>query len=298
MDDSERSLLGHSLLQPNAETQHLERTFNPPGSLLSTLIDHLSCRQLVIQGPSKSGRSSLLMDLACDLAARAPCWCVGDRPCCCLAVVLFLPLAQEEFPLHCQQQPGEKLRSFDKQTLKRIQIRRIANPRDIQQQLWKIQGAGWHEQPYALLLDGLDCITSCAQEEPQSPTPIQRRARQSLLMATLIDTANCLTKQKRNQVATQPAVMTAVTSSIPICPLSFCITSSAKSLWAELTLDAGQTTSPFIRNSDEVVASHWVVQHGNQCVARYVVLHDLEGERRILWDVNLEKLAIKESVVR
>jgi hypothetical protein len=32
-----------------------------------------------------------------------------------------------------------------------------------------------------LLLDGLDCITSFAQEESQSPTPIQIRARQSLL---------------------------------------------------------------------------------------------------------------------
>ncbi len=181
MVDFENTLVGHSLLQPNAETQHLERTVTPPGSLLSTLTDHLSCRHLIIQGPSKSGRSSLLMDLACDLAARAPCRCVGDRPCSCLAVVLFLPLAQEEFPLQCQQQPGDKTRSFDKQTLKRIHIRRIANPRDLQQQLWKIQGAGWHEQPYALLLDGLDCITSFAQEESQSPTPIQIRARQSLL---------------------------------------------------------------------------------------------------------------------
>ncbi len=185
MDDSERALVGQSLLQSTAETQHLERTVTPPGSLLSTLTDHLSCRHLIIQGPSKSGRSSLLMDLACDLAARAPCRCVGDRPCSCLAVVLFLPLTQEEFPLHCQQQPGDKTRSFHKQTLKRIQIRRIANPRDLQQQLWKIQGAGWHEQPCALLLDGLECITSFTQEESlpasQSPTPIQTRALQSLM---------------------------------------------------------------------------------------------------------------------
>jgi hypothetical protein len=118
-------------------------------------------------------------------------------------------------------------------------------------------------------------------------------------VATLIDTANCLTKQKRNQEATQPAVMTAVTFTAPMCPLSFCITSSAKSLWAELTLDAGQASSPFgCNNSDEVVASHWVVQHSNQCVARYAVFHDLEGERRILWDVGWGKRGIKESVVR
>lgn len=184
MEVTERTHVGFSLLQPPAETQ-LEHTITPPGSLLSTLIDQLSCRHLFIQGPNKSGRSSLLMDLACDLAARAPCRCVGDRPCSCLAVILFLPLAQEEFPLLCQRHPGDKVRSFHRQLLKRIQIRRIANPRDLQQQLWKIQGAGWHEQPYALLLDGLDRITSCVLEEsiPTSTplAPIQTRARQSLL---------------------------------------------------------------------------------------------------------------------
>ncbi len=115
-------------------------------------------------------------------------------------------------------------------------------------------------------------------------------------MATIIDTANCLTKQKRNQGATQPAVMTAVTSTIPLGPLSFYITSSAKSLWAELTLDAGQTT-PFDCDSDEVVASNWVVQHRNQSLARYAILHDSEGERRILWHVNSEKLGMNERVV-
>lgn len=184
MEETERAHVGRSLLQPPVEAQ-IQNTITPPGSLLSTLTNHLSCRHLIIQGPPKSGQSSLLMDLACDLAAKAPCRCVGDRPCSCLAVILFLPLVQEEFPLVCQQRPGDKMQSFHRKTLKRIQIRRIANPRDLQQQLWKIQGVGWHEQPYALLLDGLDHITSYTQEESvptyHSPTPIQARVRQSLL---------------------------------------------------------------------------------------------------------------------
>ena len=197
MEEDERGHVGHSLLQPTAETQPENTiTIVPPGSLLSTLTNHLTCRHLILQGPNKSGRSSLLMDFACDLAAKAPCRCVGDRPCSCLAVLLFLPLAQEEFPLLCQQQPGDKMRSFHRLTLKRIQIRRIAHPRDLQQQLWKIQGAGWHEQPYALLLDGLDRIASSTSKESlpaqHSPNPIQTRAQQSLLSKFMLVTSSDL----------------------------------------------------------------------------------------------------------
>lgn len=184
MEVNERDHIGYSVLQAPAETQ-IEHTSTFSGSLLSTLKHQLSCRHLLIQGPSKSGRSSLLMDLACDLAARAPCRCVGERTCSCVAVVLFVPLTQEEFPLPCQQQPGEELVSFHKSILQRIQIRRVVSFRDLQQQLWKIQGVGWHEQPNALLLDGLDRITSFSEEESNpinhSSTITQLRGRQSLL---------------------------------------------------------------------------------------------------------------------
>lgn len=186
MEVTESTHVGYSLLQPQAETQPEHTILSPPDSLLSTLTNLLSCRHLFIEGPSKSGRSSLLMNLSCDLAARVPCRCIGDRPCSCLAVILFLPLSQEEFPLPCQRRHLEDLvRSFPRKLLNRIQIRRIANYRDLLQQLWIIQGAGWHEQPYALLLDGLDRITSNIQDEAIStqnhPNPIQIRSRQSLL---------------------------------------------------------------------------------------------------------------------
>lgn len=107
-------------------------------------------------------------------------------------------------------------------------------------------------------------------------------------MATLIDTANCLTKQKRNQGVTEAAVMIAVTSTAPLGPLSFCIASSAKSRWAELTLESCQTTSCNYP-PEEAVGSSWVVQHRNQCLATYVILHDTDGERRMLWDISGKK---------
>ena len=98
-----------------------------------------------------------------------------------------------------------------------------------------------------------------------------------------------MTKQKRNQGASEAAIMTAVTSTAPLGSLSFCIASSAKSRWAELTLETCQTI-PCDYNPEEAVASSWAVHHRNQCLANYVILHDIDGERRVLWDTSGVKL--------
>jgi hypothetical protein len=72
-------------------------------------------RRMLLQGPPKSGRSSVAMDSAYAIAAATPCrqHCEASSPSCrCVAVTLFLPCnndnapaAQQDpqFPLYCQE---------------------------------------------------------------------------------------------------------------------------------------------------------------------------------------------------
>jgi hypothetical protein len=66
---------------------------------------------MLLQGPPKSGRSSVAMDLAYAIAAATPCRQHCEASCRCVAVTIFLPCnndngaAQQDpqFPLHCQE---------------------------------------------------------------------------------------------------------------------------------------------------------------------------------------------------
>jgi hypothetical protein len=183
--------LGYNLLQPAANNSgEPPPPVQPPQflqSLLNTVAKQLSSRHLFLQGPPKSGRSSLLMDLACELAATTPCHCpvesTVDR-CSCIAVALFLPLAQSSFPIHCQPATNRSTAaSFSKHLLRRIQVRRIASLHDLLQQLWSIQGEPLEKQPSALLLDDLDQLVLAQPEQPQTLNDdlVSSRARESLV---------------------------------------------------------------------------------------------------------------------
>lgn len=76
--------------------------------------DNSPPRRMLLQGPPKSGRSSVAMDLAYATATATPCrqHCeMSSSSCRCVAVTLFLPCnndngaAQQDpqFPLHCQE---------------------------------------------------------------------------------------------------------------------------------------------------------------------------------------------------
>jgi hypothetical protein len=71
-------------------------------------------RRMLLQGPPKSGRSSVTLDLAYAIAAATPCrqHCEASSSSCrCVAVTLFLPCNNDngaapqdpQFPLHCQE---------------------------------------------------------------------------------------------------------------------------------------------------------------------------------------------------
>ena len=174
------------------------RETEPIPSLLQTVSQLLASRHLYLQGPPKSGRSSLVFDLAYSIAASAPCRCNdGNSHCSCIAVTIFRPAkAQDDmYPLCCQpaenSQPlptqNHESDSFPKDLLRRIQIRWIASQQDLLTQLLSLQGSPQHEQPRALFLDDLDEL--CA-----APSPLQQvnsnehfhggpamRARQSLV---------------------------------------------------------------------------------------------------------------------
>jgi hypothetical protein len=64
-------------------------------------------RRMLLQGPPKSGRSSVTMDLAYAIAAATPCRQHCEASCRCVAVTLFLPCDtsndNDQFPLYCQK---------------------------------------------------------------------------------------------------------------------------------------------------------------------------------------------------
>lgn len=154
-------------------------------SLLHTVSQHLENRHILLQGPRNSGRSSLLMDLACAIAASAPCRCMedlGGSRCTCSAVTLFRPVPannqDERFPMSCfpsQAGASDKLQRrfssrdinsspFPRSLLRRIQIRWVASFQNLLEHLLGLQGSTLLETPVALLLDDLEQL--CTRELP------------------------------------------------------------------------------------------------------------------------------------
>lgn len=166
-------------IQPdNADCQ------NAVPSLFDSLLPQTD--RLLIQGPSKSGLSSLLLELACSLASLTPCRCI-ELPCRCTAVWLLRPAdkssSSEEdcFPLHCRHlDPSiDTIRlpsafSYPRSLLHRIQVHHISHPRDAYKSLLQVQGLARSKQPYGgILVDDIDRISGADTSPGGCPRLLQ-----------------------------------------------------------------------------------------------------------------------------
>jgi hypothetical protein len=165
----------------------------PPSLLQSAAASKRTTRRMLLQGPPKSGRSSVAMDLAYAIAAATPCreHCkTSSSSCRCIAVTLFLAAdnnAQDSFPLYCQELTKNQhaaqetaLQSFQVQIqqleqskaatrhatwkmdiLRRIQVRHVVSVREVWKYLMTVQGKPVGEQPWGgILIDSLDALTA------------------------------------------------------------------------------------------------------------------------------------------
>jgi hypothetical protein len=147
-----------------------------------------STRRILLQGPPKSGRTSLAMNLAYSCASSAICPCVDDGACRCIAVIIFRPASQQntEFPLACHpsdqknepsdnfyqryqklnnrplhQQQQQVIEDWEPRVLKRIQVHYVTSARELLHELLSVLGKPLSQQPSrAIVMDDLDLITA------------------------------------------------------------------------------------------------------------------------------------------
>ena len=132
-------------------------------------------RRILLQGPERSGRTSMVMNLAYTCASRrsSSCHCMA-QPCRCTTVVLYRKTPhsslEEDFPLPCHDTgvtakrkrglAGEhSIHDWKLDVLRRIRIEYVSSPREILQDMLGLLGKPWQDQPLqAILIDDLDQI--------------------------------------------------------------------------------------------------------------------------------------------
>jgi len=141
----------------------------PPSLLLSAVQLISSQKPILLQGPPKSGRSSLVLDWAYATAARTPCQC-HLQPCRCVAVSIILGCQSDSFPLSCREisnkaSPSVLLPSSNNNNtwnpaiLRRIQVHHVVSVRDVLEYLLTVQGKPAAEQTYGgIIVDDLDIL--------------------------------------------------------------------------------------------------------------------------------------------
>lgn len=160
---------------------------------------------ILLQGPEKSGRTSLAMDMALEFAAKAKCEC-HSRVCKCLPVVFLRPDCKaESFPMRCQRHgkrqeeeevldriqrlkaPTSSSNLWEKKLLRKIHVHHFVSFRDCLQCLLSLQGKPKHEQPYrAIVVDDIDWLADESLGAKESPMQV------SQFLAILFDTVNFL----------------------------------------------------------------------------------------------------------
>jgi len=171
--------------------------------------------RILIDGPGHSGRSSMCMDIALEVAASAPCLCNSSGFCHCLPIAYLRPDSKSDsfFPLRCQrredprQKPSPTIQqriqqikdkanpkkrnkassgpSWDLKSLRRIQVHHLVSFQECLEFLLSVPGKAVHEQPYgAIIIDDIDCLADDSLGGSEAPMQI------SQFLAILFNTLN------------------------------------------------------------------------------------------------------------
>jgi hypothetical protein len=130
-------------------------------------------RSIMLQGPPKSGKTSVAMDLAYSSASSAGCLGGCGSSCSCVAAILYRTADSEhdDFPLQCLVKEEETTKEFstryhqldmptdwEPQVLKRIRIRYVQSVRDV---LADLLATPLMQQPLgAIVIDDIDRMAS------------------------------------------------------------------------------------------------------------------------------------------
>jgi hypothetical protein len=139
-------------------------------------------RTMVLNGPKKSGKTSIAMNLAYSCASNFACQCVDASGCECMAALFFRSTSEKEadFPATChivsseddkkdfssrysdlQDRTKEKIEGFDPSVLKQIRVVYVSSVQDILFELLSLLGKSVPLQACrCIIIDDLDQIAS------------------------------------------------------------------------------------------------------------------------------------------
>lgn len=157
----------------NNQTPPLQTLYQEHPSDLPCLLLPRDSRRILLQGPERSGRTSLVMNLAYSCASRqsSSCHCMA-HPCRCSTVFLYrksrVSSLDDDFPMPCHDSrlfntkkdlEEYRIRDWELDTLRRIRIEYVSSARELLQDMLGLLGKPWQDQPIrAILIDDLDQI--------------------------------------------------------------------------------------------------------------------------------------------
>lgn len=176
--------------------------------------------RILLCGPSKSGKSSLAMNLAYTKASLvSPCLCLDSRMCHCIAVTMYVPAFptsttstpasgatealtsslrnDDNFPLPCRRvdkgRAGDELcvLDWDPRILKRIRVNWVASVHELLQNLLEMLGKPLQERPRsggAIIIDDLDLIVS---KDPNISRISHSNAHRNTTTSAILQTSEC-----------------------------------------------------------------------------------------------------------
>lgn len=252
-----------------------------------------SPRNVLVKGPSKSGKTSLAMETAHATAALlAPCrgHCAASN-CKCVASIFLTKIQQacKPFPLFCQQIKQENdfttfVRDLDtprttwnKDALGRIQIHYVPSIRELLEFLLGMHAKDEGERPSAcIVVDDIERFVK--SEEGQEPLTMPEMMNLVQIMAILADTGHTLSRLQHT-------------------PVSIIVTMQSSSCSVGVERIISQWF-PISRNLEKVAAHHvWqpLLEDGETCdqvwsiqggYGSYAVIRQSNGPSRIVWARN------------
>lgn len=214
-----------SSLPPEAANKSLSSEFPPsrpftPCLLIAhpTIDGRNKENMFLVNGPSKSGKTSLAMDLACCRAYNHACQCLDPATCDCVSVLYFrldrsnesntatTQRQSDDFPLSCHQRQQslenksqetqlsslysnledrtkEEREGHDSSVLRRIKVLYVSSTQEILCELLAILGQQQHACQ-SIIIDDIDKI---AASEPNPTSSIM----QACTFLFFIDTFTC-----------------------------------------------------------------------------------------------------------